>query len=146
LDFDRRRHHGRGGTGDALCERLELPHGVTGVESCRSASPGVDSYRGDSCGSFEFLPNRRRHHKRRPSNLQEDSIQEVSDDLSDEISDDDDEKLFLPKRSGAAAAGRLQESVPGKKLSSVTEPDQVRFLGGDEHLNVVFNLSPFESF
>jgi len=79
LDFERR-NDGEGGSGargggEALCDRLELPHGVTGVESCRSASPGVDSYRGDSCGSFEFLPNRRRSHKRRPSNLQEDSIQ-----------------------------------------------------------------------
>lgn len=72
------------------------------------------------------MPNRRRHHKRRPSNLQEDSIQEVSDDVSEDISDDDDddEKLFLPKRLGAAAAGRLQESVPGKK-ASIFEPDQV---------------------
>ena len=104
LDFERR-NDGEGGSGargggEALCDRLELPPGVTGVESCRSASPGVDSYRGDSCGSFEFLPNRRRSHKRRPSNLQEDSIQEVSDG-DDFISDDDDEKLFLPKRSGA---------------------------------------------
>jgi hypothetical protein len=55
------------------------------------------------------LPNRRRSQKRRPSNLQEDSIQEVSDG-DDFISEDDDEKLFLPKRSGA----RLMESGPGK--------------------------------
>ncbi len=43
--------------GGALHERLNLPHGVAGVESCRSASPGdgLDSYRGESCGSFEFL-------------------------------------------------------------------------------------------
>ena len=110
LDFDRRiEPNGARGGGEALCDRLELPHGVTGVESCRSASPGVDSYRGDSCGSFEFLPNRRRSQKRRPSNLQEDSIQEVSDG-DDFISEDDDEKLFLPKRSGA----RLMESGPGK--------------------------------
>ena len=108
LDFDRM-NGARGGGGEGLCERLELPHGVAGVESCRSASPGVDSYRGDSCGSFEFLPNRRRSHKRRPSNLQEDSIQEVSDG-DDVISDDDDEKLFLPKRSVA----RMNEAVPGK--------------------------------
>ena len=45
LDFERRPEHGgsggaRGG-GEALCDRLELPHGVTGVESCRSASPGT---------------------------------------------------------------------------------------------------------
>jgi hypothetical protein len=75
LDFDRHNEGGARGGGEGLCDRLELPPGVTGVESCRSASPGVDSYRGDSCGSFEFLPNRHRGHKRRPSNLQEDSIQ-----------------------------------------------------------------------
>ena len=46
-----------------LRKRLNLPHGVTAAESCRSASPGdglTDSYRGDSCGSFEFLTKSRR--------------------------------------------------------------------------------------
>ncbi len=48
---------GGGGAGEQLCSRLELPPGVTGVESCRSAmSSPMDSYIGDSCGSFEFLP------------------------------------------------------------------------------------------
>ena len=46
-----------GGAGEQLATRLELPHGVTGVESCRSAmSSPMESYIGDSCGSFEFLP------------------------------------------------------------------------------------------
>merc|ERR1719495_521592 len=46
-----------GGTGEQLATRLELPPGVTGVESCRSAmSSPMESYIGDSCGSFEFLP------------------------------------------------------------------------------------------
>ena len=46
-----------GGAGEQLATRLELPHGVTGAESCRSemTSP-MESYIGDSCGSFEFLP------------------------------------------------------------------------------------------
>ena len=45
------------GAGEKLCSRLELPPGVTGVESCRSAmSSPMESYIGDSCGSFEFLP------------------------------------------------------------------------------------------
>ena len=48
---------GGGGAGEQLCSRLELPPGVMGVESCRSAmSSPMDSYIGDSCGSFEFLP------------------------------------------------------------------------------------------
>ena len=46
-----------GGAGEQLATRLELPPGVTGVESCRSAmSSPMESYIGDSCGSFEFLP------------------------------------------------------------------------------------------
>ena len=46
------------GAGEKLCSRLELPPGVTGAESCRSgvSSPYGESYIGDSCGSFEFLP------------------------------------------------------------------------------------------
>ena len=45
------------GGGEKLCSRLELPPGVVGVESCRSAmSSPMESYIGDSCGSFEFLP------------------------------------------------------------------------------------------
>ena len=46
------------GAGEKLCSRLELPPGVTGVESCRSAMSSAmgGSYIGDSCGSFEFLP------------------------------------------------------------------------------------------
>jgi hypothetical protein len=51
LDFEEE------GAGEKLCSRLELPAGVTGVESCRSAmSSPMESYIGDSCGSFEFLP------------------------------------------------------------------------------------------
>jgi len=51
LDFEEE------GAGEKLCDRLELPPGVTGVESCRSAmSSPMESYIGDSCGSFEFLP------------------------------------------------------------------------------------------
>ena len=45
------------GAGEKLCSRLELPPGVTGAESCRSGvSTPPESYIGDSCGSFEFLP------------------------------------------------------------------------------------------
>ena len=48
---------GGSGAGEKLCSRLELPPGVVGVESCRSAmSSPMESYIGDSCGSFEFLP------------------------------------------------------------------------------------------
>ena len=48
----------KAGAGEKLCSRLELPPGVTGAESCRSgvSSPYGESYIGDSCGSFEFLP------------------------------------------------------------------------------------------
>ena len=48
----------KAGAGEKLCSRLELPPGVTGAESCRSgvSTPYGESYIGDSCGSFEFLP------------------------------------------------------------------------------------------
>ena len=56
LEFDDVTHDGAG-AGEKLCSRLELPPGVVGVESCRSAmSSPMESYIGDSCGSFEFLP------------------------------------------------------------------------------------------
>ena len=56
LDFDDVNNED-GGAGEKLCSRLELPPGVVGVESCRSAmSSPMESYIGDSCGSFEFLP------------------------------------------------------------------------------------------
>ena len=44
--------------GEKLSSRLVLPPGVTGAESCRSGVSNTppDSYIGDSCGSFEFLP------------------------------------------------------------------------------------------
>ena len=58
LDFDDNfNEETAGGAGEKLCSRLELPKGVTGAESCRSAlSTPPESYIGDSCGSFEFLP------------------------------------------------------------------------------------------
>lgn len=60
LDFDDNLLPGDGdrGAGEQLATRLELPPGVTGAESCRSAmsSPMESNYIGDSCGSFEFLP------------------------------------------------------------------------------------------
>lgn len=58
LDFDVNEEGGAaGGAGEKLCSRLELPPGVVGVESCRSAmSSAMESYIGDSCGSFEFVP------------------------------------------------------------------------------------------
>ena len=63
LDFDDNFHEedgvgaGAGGAGEKLCSRLELPPGVTGAESCRSGvSTPPESYIGDSCASFEFLP------------------------------------------------------------------------------------------
>jgi hypothetical protein len=56
LDFEDGLQEEEGG-GEKLCDRLELPPGVTGVESCVSAmSSPMESYIGDSCGSFEFLP------------------------------------------------------------------------------------------
>ena len=47
-----------GRAGEKLSARLVLPPGVTGAESCRSGVSNTppDSYIGDSCGSFEFLP------------------------------------------------------------------------------------------
>lgn len=60
-----------GGVNDKLCDRLDLPHGVAGVESCRSAmSSDLEFDRGDSCGSFEFLSGGTRGRPRRPSVLQ----------------------------------------------------------------------------
>jgi len=57
LDFDINEEAGAAGAGEKLCSRLELPPGVVGVESCRSAmSSAMESYIGDSCGSFEFVP------------------------------------------------------------------------------------------
>ena len=62
-----------------------MPHGVTGAESCRSASPGdimTDSYRGDSCGSFEFLT---RSSRRASSGRPQES--------------EDEDRLFFPQRN-----------------------------------------------
>ena len=62
LDFDDNFNEEEGagavaGAGEKLCTRLALPPGVTGAESCRSGvSTPPESYIGDSCGSFEFLP------------------------------------------------------------------------------------------
>ena len=68
-----------------LRSRLNLPPGVTGAESCRSASPGdimTDSYRGDSCGSFEFLT---RSSRRTSSGKNQES--------------EDEDQLFFPQRN-----------------------------------------------
>ena len=64
LDFDdnfkeeERGAPGPARAGEKLSARLALPPGVTGAESCRSGVSNTppDSYIGDSCGSFEFLP------------------------------------------------------------------------------------------
>ncbi|XP_059084537.1 Ca(2+)/calmodulin-responsive adenylate cyclase-like isoform X2 [Tigriopus californicus] len=93
------------GGGENLCDRLDLPHGVAGVEeSCRSAMSYSDI--GDSCGSFEFLsggrPGRRRLSSAATHAKTEDSIQEETNDDEGDYCDDDEEdedKLFLPKRS-----------------------------------------------
>ncbi len=72
---------------EGLRKRLNLPHGVGAAESCRSASPGdglTDSYRGDSCGSFEFLSKSRRGRGHLDS---------------DEDDDEDDQRLFFPSRN-----------------------------------------------
>ena len=69
-----------------LRSRLNLPPGVTGAESCRSASPGdimTDSYRGDSCGSFEFLT---RSSRRTSSGKHHES-------------EEDEDQLFFPQRN-----------------------------------------------
>ena len=71
-----------------LRKRLNLPHGVTAAESCRSASPGdggmTDSYRGDSCGSFEFLSKNRNR---------------KGESEVDSEDDEDDQRLFFPQRN-----------------------------------------------
>ena len=90
------------GAGENLCDRLDLPHGVKGVEeSCRSAMSYSDI--GDSCGSFEFLSGNRptaSSRRRKTSNFQEDSIQEeTADDGCNGEDEDDEDKLFLPVRS-----------------------------------------------
>jgi hypothetical protein len=111
--------------GERLCDRLDLPHGVTGAEeSCRSAmSSDLDFDRGDSCGSFEFL-SRTRERTRRASALRgaaEDSIQEETGDDELDPAEDDEERLFCPKRpTGGAAGGRgggRGESLPGKEIN-----------------------------
>jgi hypothetical protein len=62
------------GAGEQLCSRLELPPGVMAVESCRSAmSSPMDSYIGDSCGSFEFLPKEMPSSQMRTRGTTEDS-------------------------------------------------------------------------
>lgn len=94
--------------GEDLANRLDLPHGVMGVESCRSASPGdgLDSYRGDSCGSFEFLQQAAAG--RRPSAGNGLTITEEENE--------DDEKLFLPdKNSERTAILRQIESLTDEK-------------------------------
>ena len=70
-------------------------------ESCRSAmSSDLDFDRGDSCGSFEFLSRGHVRGKggRRPSAPADESIQEETcdDDLEDE--EDEEDRLFCPKR------------------------------------------------
>ena len=77
-----------------LRARLNLPPGVTAAESCRSASPGdgmTDSYRGDSCGSFEFLNSK---HNRRGSSTGRGGLSGGRD-----TEESDDDRLFFPTRN-----------------------------------------------
>lgn len=152
----------RGGGGENLCDRLDLPHGVKGVESCRSAmSSDLDFDYGDSCGSFEFLGRGNASRRpRRPSTLADDSIQEETgdDELDDE--EDEEEKLFLPRKGaahvnarsfpdeaevlrqiqelGAAAAGRSsnnssrKSSLPSR--SSLEKESHADQVSGIDHL------------
>ena len=68
---------------------MNLPHGVTAAESCRSASPGdggiSDWNGGESCGSFEFLTKSRRASSGRGLESDED--------------DEEDQRLFFPQRN-----------------------------------------------
>lgn len=92
---------------DDLQKRLNLPHGVTAAESCRSASPGdalTDSYRGDSCGSFEFLTKSRRG-----------AAAGESED------DEDDNRLFFPQRNEEKEAILRQIQTLNDGMLSTTE-------------------------
>ena len=67
---------------------------MTAAESCRSASPGdgmTDSYRGDSCGSFEFLNSK---HNRRGSSTGRGGLSRGR-----ETEESDDDRLFFPTRN-----------------------------------------------
>ena len=72
-------------------------------------SSDLDFDRGDSCGSFEFLSRGVRKGGRRPSAPADESIQEETgdDDLEDE--DDEEDKLFCPKRP----FGDVGSALPG---------------------------------
>ena len=90
-------------------KRLNLPHGVTAAESCRSASPGdpmTDSYRGDSCGSFEFLNSK---HRRGSSNRR------------DTEESDEEDRLFFPQRNEEKEAILRQIQTLNDNLGDTTE-------------------------
>lgn len=92
---------------ELLHKRLNLPHGVTAAESCRSASPGdalTDSYRGDSCGSFEFLNKSRRG---------------AGGDSEDD--DEEDNRLFFPQRNEEKEAILRQIQTLNDGMLSTTE-------------------------
>ena len=77
-------------------------------------SSDLDFDRGDSCGSFEFLSRGHvRKGGRRPSAPADESIQEETcdDDLEDE--EDEEDRLFCPKRP----FGDVGSVLPGGKVS-----------------------------
>ena len=70
------------GAGEKLCSRLELPPGVAGVESCRSAmSSPMESYIGDSCGSFEFLPKEVQQRRKNREALSESPPRDIKKEI-----------------------------------------------------------------
>ena len=82
---------------------------MTAAESCRSASPGdpmTDSYRGDSCGSFEFLNSK---HRRGSSNRR------------DTEESDEEDRLFFPQRNEEKEAILRQIQTLNDNLGDTTE-------------------------
>lgn len=98
---------------NGLRSRLNLPHGVTGAESCRSASPGdvmTDSYRGESCGSFEFLSKSNKRGNRHTVTTEDESE-----------ADDEDQRLFFPQRNEEREAILRQIQTLSENVGETTE-------------------------
>ena len=116
LEFDDHVADNETGGGEKLSSRLELPPGVTGAESCISAiSTPPESYIGDSCGSFEFLPKESQLRKLRRS--------------AEKDSPPRDIKKEIEKRAAnlqLLSVKNMSANIPGEPSKSKTDEKQRR--------------------
>ena len=104
---------------------------MTAAESCRSASPGdpmTDSYRGDSCGSFEFLNSK---HRRGSSNRR------------DTEESDEEDRLFFPQRNEEKEAILRQIQTLNDNLGDTTEESRESSAQPESTRYLIFTLIEF---